>query len=158
MNLKNEFCATWTAVNCTQKRFFSTDLCIMICDQSPYYETCICKNYCRRLQRNILWTWCSWIVKLSVMYHVCCMVCLLIILTEPLGLLSLENCFLYQWKMWRTLGQKGSDWTRGQHVRVENFKVFLLSRTSSTMPDGGKSKLILVVNFESHKTVTRQYK
>ena len=34
----------------------------------------------------------------------------------------------------------------------------LLSRTSSKMSNGGKSKLILVVDFESHKTVTRQYK
>ena len=73
------------------------------------------------------------IMKLSVMCHVFCMVCLLIILTEPLGLL-----FLVPMK------------------NVENFKVPLLSRTSSTMPDEGKSKLILVVDFESHKTLTRQ--
>ena len=81
-----------------------------------------------------------------------CMVCLLIILSEPLGLLSLENCFLHQWKMWRKRDQKGSDWTRGQHVRMENYEVSPLCRTSSTMPDAGKSKLILVC-FESHKTV-----
>ena len=81
-----------------------------------------------------------------------CMVCLLIILSEPLGLLSLENCFLRQWKLWRKRDQKGSDWTRGQHVRMENFKVSPLCRTSSTMPDAGKSKLILVC-FENHKTV-----
>ena len=81
-----------------------------------------------------------------------CMVCLLIILSEPLGLLSLENCFLHQWKLWRKRDQKGSDWTRGQHVRMENFEVSPLCRTSSTMPDAGKSKLILVC-FENHKTV-----
>ena len=81
-----------------------------------------------------------------------CMVCLLIILSEPLGLLSLENCFLHQWKMWRKRDQKGSDWTRGQHVRMENFKVSPLCRTSSTVPNGGKSKLILVC-FENYKTV-----
>ena len=37
------------------------------------------------------------------------MVCRLIILLEPLGLLSLENCFLHLRKMWRKRNQKGSD-------------------------------------------------
>ena len=37
------------------------------------------------------------------------MVCRLIILLEPLDLLSLENCFLHLRKMWRKRNQKGSD-------------------------------------------------
>ena len=69
------------------------------------------------------------------------MVCRLIILLEPLDLLSLENCFLHLRKMWRKRNQKGSDWTRGQHVRMENFEMSALCRTSSTMPNGGKTQI-----------------
>ena len=73
----------------------------------------------------------------------------IIISTETLGFLPSEYCFVHQWKMWSKSGQKGSGWTRGQHMRMENFQVSSLSRACFSVPDGGKTKLIVFENLNN---------